>query len=562
MDSWLKKSNDNGTKPIADDVETAVKTNVTLKCNSKKRKFSEKNETSHTKKRSYNDSFLQCGFTFITENSEHRPLCLICNKVLASESLKPGKLKRHLQTEHDSYRNKPVEFFHRLLQTWEKQRQSFESEFIDEGKYTRASFEACLLIAKSKKPYNIGEELILPAAIKMSAIVHGKKEANEMRKIPLSNNTVCRRIFEISEDQREQLILRIKESPKFAIQLDESTDITKMAHLLAYVRYVYNNDIHEDLLFCQPLPGRTTGMDIFQTVDDFFQEVGLLWTNCVGVCTNGAAAMTGHTAGFHARVRSASETPITFTHCMIHREALVAKKISPDLNAVLQDAVKVINFIKSRALNTRIFANLCDEMESEFTTLLLHCEIRWLSKGKALKRLLMLKDEVVIFLTEKNSDLVYLLRNNSWLLKLCYLSDLFEKLNELNLSLQGESTNVFTLKSKIGAFIKKLSIWKLKVENDSFEMFSFTEEFLANNDVELNVIKPLVVDHLSNLLKQFENYFLPELNNTKLDWIQNPFAVQQQSTEHLSLKSQEELAELSSDSKLLLEFSGKKLHSF
>ena len=29
------------------------------------------------------------------------------------------------------------------------------------------------------------------------------------------------------------------------------------------------------------------------------------------------------------------------------------------------------------------------------------------------------------------------------------------------------------------------------------------------------------------------------MDNTKLDWIQNLFAVQQQSTEHLSLKSQE-----------------------
>ena len=61
-------------------------------------------------------------------------------------------------------------------------RQSFESEFVNEGKYTRASFEASLLITKSKKPYNIGEELNLPAAIKMNAIVHGEKEANEMQK--------------------------------------------------------------------------------------------------------------------------------------------------------------------------------------------------------------------------------------------------------------------------------------------------------------------------------------------------------------------------------------------
>ena len=147
-------------------------------------------------------------------------------------------------------------------------------------------------------------------------------------------------------------------------------------------------------------------------------------------------------------------------------------------------------------------------------------------------------------------------------MKLCYLADLFKKLNELNLSLQGKSTNVFSLKSKIGTFIKKLSIWKLEVENNFFEMFSFTKDFLANKDVELNMIKSLVVDHLSNLLKQFENYFLPELDNTKLDWIQNPFAMQQHSTEHLSLKSQEKLAELSSDSNLLLEFSQKKLRSF
>ena len=48
------------------------------------------------------------------------------------------------------------------------------------------------------------------------------------------------------------------------------------------------------------------------------------------------------------------------------------------------------------------------------------------------------------------------LRHDSWQLKLRYLADLFEKLNELNLFLQGESTNVFTLKSKIGAIYQKV----------------------------------------------------------------------------------------------------------
>ena len=92
---------------------------------------------------------------------------------------------------------------------------------------------------------------------------------------------------------------------------------------MAYVRYIYNNDIYKDLLLCQPLHGSTTGMDIFQAVEDFFKEVGLFQTGCVGECTDGATATTGHTAGFHARVRSASDTLITFTL----REAVVAKKI-------------------------------------------------------------------------------------------------------------------------------------------------------------------------------------------------------------------------------------------
>ena len=57
--------------------------------------------------------------------------------------------------------------------------------------------------------------------------------------------------------------------------------------------------------------------------------------DCVGVCTNEASAMTGHTARFYARVRSTSDISITFTLCMMYRGALVAKKISRDLNAVV-----------------------------------------------------------------------------------------------------------------------------------------------------------------------------------------------------------------------------------
>jgi hypothetical protein len=42
--------------------------------------------------------------------------------------------------------------------------------------------------------------------------------------------------------------------------------------------------VHEDLLFCQPLEGRTTGEDIFVKLNEFFIANELSWNNSVGVC--------------------------------------------------------------------------------------------------------------------------------------------------------------------------------------------------------------------------------------------------------------------------------------
>ena len=105
---------------------------------------------------------------------------------------------------------------------------------------------------------------------------------------------------------------------------------------------------------------------------------------------------------------------------------------------MLQDAVKVINFIKSHTLNSRLFSNLCKDTDSNYTTFLLHAEVRWLSRGHSLKRLLLLKDEIEIFLTERKCEFAAFFQNGLWLSKLCYLSDIFAKLNDLSFSLEGK----------------------------------------------------------------------------------------------------------------------------
>uniref|UniRef100_A0A6P7FXX0 Zinc finger BED domain-containing protein 5-like n=1 Tax=Diabrotica virgifera virgifera TaxID=50390 RepID=A0A6P7FXX0_DIAVI len=62
---------------------------------------------------------------------------------------------------------------------------------------------------------------------------------------------------------------------QFALQLDESTDISGKAQLISFVRFVYGPKIIEQFLFCRELETTTTGADIFSTVDTFFQDHGL-----------------------------------------------------------------------------------------------------------------------------------------------------------------------------------------------------------------------------------------------------------------------------------------------
>lgn len=78
----------------------------------------------------------------------------------------------------------------------------------------------------------------------MIEILHKNKYDNE---IPLSNNTVTDMISEINNDPFQQLITRHKESPKFAIQLDKTTDISKLTQLLVYIRYICKENIDNEL---------------------------------------------------------------------------------------------------------------------------------------------------------------------------------------------------------------------------------------------------------------------------------------------------------------------------
>lgn len=55
------------------------------------------------KTRKSDEAYGALGFTVTAVGDEERPVCLLCLKMLAADSLKPNKSKRHLQTLHPNH---------------------------------------------------------------------------------------------------------------------------------------------------------------------------------------------------------------------------------------------------------------------------------------------------------------------------------------------------------------------------------------------------------------------------------------------------------------------------
>ncbi|XP_060790841.1 zinc finger BED domain-containing protein 5-like [Neoarius graeffei] len=411
-------------------------------------------------------------------------------------------------------------------------------------KATEASYRTALRIAKAGKPHSDGETFLLPAAREMCSVMLGEAAAAKLDTISMSDNTIQRRISDMAYDVKEQVINCVRQSPIHAIQLDESTDVAHCAQLMVYVRFINEQRVHEDFLFCVPLPARTTADEIFKALNEFYQNEGLEWSRCYGICTDGARAMTGRHSGLVKQVQTVAPAAV-WNHCIIHRQALAAKTMPKELCVVLDEAVKVVNTIKSRALNARLFSILCDKMGARFKQLLLHSEVRWLSRGKVLTRLCELQDEVLLFLTEINSRLAKHLADMNWLAMLAYLADIFDKINSLNTSLQGKEGHVFTAHDQVTGFRRKLDAWCACVGRGSMEMFPTLEDVLEKTALPPSSVQLVITAHLNGLRDQFAEYFGEEpLGN---QWIRNPFSFPATARDALSLQEEEALVELSSN---------------
>ncbi|GFS79824.1 zinc finger BED domain-containing protein 5, partial [Nephila pilipes] len=129
---------------------------------------------------------------------------------------------------------------------------------------------------------------------------------------------------------------------------------------------------------------------------------------------------------------------------------------------------------------------MCEDMGSFHTTLLLHTDVRLLSRGKMLVRIFQLRKELMAYFIGHKFELSDRLNNMAWLCTLAYLVVIFGKLNELCLALQGKQVNILQVNDKLVAFSRKIQYWISVVEQNNFEYFQTLSEYLEEYEVDLS----------------------------------------------------------------------------
>jgi hypothetical protein len=107
------------------------------------------------------ESCLPFCFTSVIIKREKLLLCVLCLTILAANSMKPNKLKRHLYTKHSKMKNKPEEYF-RWKTRWNSSPETTTVSF----KALLASYPLSYWIEQNRIQHAITGTVIFLAAIR------------------------------------------------------------------------------------------------------------------------------------------------------------------------------------------------------------------------------------------------------------------------------------------------------------------------------------------------------------------------------------------------------------
>lgn len=370
---------------------------------------------------------------------------------------------------------------------------------------------------------------------------------SSIKSIPMSDTTTARRMDVLATDVFETLLSELRKADVISLAVDESTDNSDVAQLCLFVRFFDGDIFREDILGLIPLEGQTTGEVVFKKIVAFFKDNKLNLEQVNMLVTDGAPSMAGSIKGLAARLRAIAPK-IKSLHCLIHQSVLCAR-LSGELKTTMDSVMAMINFIRATSsLQHRLFRQLLEDMSADHGDLLLHNDVRWLSKGNALKRVCDLRKEIITFLREskqkKANTFLSLMLDDGFVSNMCFLSDIFHHLNQLNLGLQGRNKTVVDIVESLTAFQMKLDLFSSDL-TDRMLQFPTLCNFIKSSTSEVKPkVTQLMTDFIDklrgNFAERFDDFDMPR---ELMHFVSNPFA----NVAAISKKGQEFLASLEID---------------
>ncbi|KAJ7986678.1 hypothetical protein DPEC_G00342390 [Dallia pectoralis] len=180
----------------------------------------------------------------------------------------------------------------------------------------------------------------------------------------------------------------------------------------------------------------------------------------------------------------------------------------------MDSVMATINFIRSTSsLQHRLFRMLLSEMSAEHQDLLLHYDVRWLSKGKALERFCGLREEIITFLrsSKQKKAETHLSRilDHNFLADACFLSDIFKHLNDLNLGLQGRDKTVIDLVGQMPAFQVKLDLFATDLSTGRMLHFPTLRKCISSPAQITDVMSDFIPSLKNNFAGRLDGLVLP-----------------------------------------------------
>lgn len=112
------------------------------------------------------------------------------------------------------------------------------------------------------------------------------------------------------------------------VELDEYADVTNCCQLLVYVRFMQGIAVRTEPLPSHDLSNTTTGKDIFNVLDNFFQKNELDWGKLFECTSGGVPSVLRRKSDFQAHLKVVALNATT-VHCFLHRFDLCAKVLHP-----------------------------------------------------------------------------------------------------------------------------------------------------------------------------------------------------------------------------------------